>query len=590
MPEFFNDMDFLNLISGLLNPDEEFIVTVNSGGSISFIPEHNFLSLKNHVNLFEFLKLDEDHENFRKLKDSFAAGTAFDFACAMVINDHRVFIHISSVSCPEKDCHILFIKSKTQYINTLKSSNERYNLLKAVLTTSVNAIIIIDGSGIMIEVNPATSELFGYSKEELIGQNVNMLMTDQYAREHDSYMNKYKDTGRSEVTGTKRDLVARKKSGVEFPIELSLSGMSHCGDAKFTGIISDITEKKNYEKKILDESEKLMKQYGILLQLNQDISLRNEEIKSQQEEIVTQRNFALEQKKEIELQKGEIMDSIIYAQRIQNASLPMQVFLDFIFPKHFILFEPKDIVSGDFYWAFKINEYTLFAVGDCTGHGVPGSFLTILGIAFLNEIAALTSVPDPAIILDKLRMKIIKSLHQTDTNSIISDGMDIALCVINENTKELYFAGANSPAYVLRAGHEEDNGLYSNNFIELKGDKMPIGAFMLENRPYLKQTLQLREKDMIYIFSDGIKDQIGGPNSKKYKASQFKNFLAQIFCMPVNEQCEMLKSNLRYWRTNKSDDNFNHMQTDDICIMGVRFTYEHVPPDKISNRNYDWDL
>lgn len=584
------DINALKLLASLYNPEEEFLISINSKGKIIYIPEKNFLSLQPDINFFETLHLNSKIEDFNKLQEAFINKTTYDFTYALKINNQQIYIHISAISYPFDNNHILFVKNKTHYINTIQSSNERYQLLKAVLATSIDAIIIIDLTGVMIEANPAVSELFGYSKEELIGKNVSMLMPGKYAKHHDLYLQKYVTKGQSKIIGTKRELVAKKKNGDEFPIELSLSEMNHCGSAKFTGIISDISVKKKYEKQILEESAKLMEQNEKLLQLNHEISIRNEEIKAQQEEIIVQRNFAISQKREIEFQKGEIMDSIIYAQRIQNASLPMQVFLDFLFPKHFILFEPKDIVSGDFYWAYKIEDYTLFAVGDCTGHGVPGSFLTILGIAFLNEIAASVSTPDPALILDKLRIKIIKSLHQTDKNSIIADGMDIALCVINEKTRELSFAGANSPAYIFRSSALDFNDGHKSNFIELKGDKMPIGAFLLDNRPYVKHIIKLHEKDMIYIFSDGIKDQIGGPENKKYKTSQFKNFLSQIFCMPVNEQCEMLRNNIRYWRSNKGDDNFNHIQTDDICIMGVRFTFEQVPPHKISNRDYNWEL
>lgn len=268
-------------------------------------------------------------------------------------------------------------------------------------------------------------------------------------------------------------------------------------------------------------------------------------------------NKILEMKNElITRQKQEITDSIVYARRIQTAILPPGDYIRNILPHRFILFKPRDIVSGDFYWMKQINNSgkIIATAADCTGHGVPGAFLSMLGVAFLNEIVSKTTDIQANEILNQLREKVITSLHQTGKLGEAQDGMDIALCVIDLETKKLQYAGANNPLYLLR----------NNEIREIKGDKMPIGIHSNAHIPFINNELQLEENDRIYLFSDGFADQFGGPKEKKYKYKPFKKLLLKIHSKSMDIQHDILEQEIIDWQGELE-------QVDDILVMGLQF-------------------
>lgn len=278
--------------------------------------------------------------------------------------------------------------------------------------------------------------------------------------------------------------------------------------------------------------------------------------------IVLQRNKKA--KKEIALQKLlieqrnlEVMDSIKYASRIQNAILPPEEQVQKLIPEHFILYLPKDIVSGDFYWFEERNDYLFFAVVDCTGHGVPGAFMSIVGRNGLNDavnIAGLTSAPK---ILDYLNHYVNETLHQRFENSSVRDGMDIALCVLNKTTNEIDFAGANNPVWI----HQKSK----NDFIEFKGDKQPIGNFvgLYDIKPFNSKKIKLEKGDTMYLFSDGYADQFGGPKGKKLKYKRLKEKLITVCSNDLKFQKNSLVQLLNDWKGDME-------QIDDICIVGIK--------------------
>jgi serine phosphatase RsbU (regulator of sigma subunit)/tetratricopeptide (TPR) repeat protein len=265
-----------------------------------------------------------------------------------------------------------------------------------------------------------------------------------------------------------------------------------------------------------------------------------------------QKNIIEKQKKLVEEKNRDIIDSINYAKRIQLALLKEEEHVSEHLPEHFILFKPKDIVSGDFYWAIEKNEYWYLAAADCTGHGVPGAFMSMLGIALLNEISASTDFLSPAQILDQLRAKIVKDLGQKGKDGDSKDGMDISLVCYNMNTKQLQWAGANNPLYVFR-GHE---------LSIIKANKQSIG-FQSDMQPFTNHTINLESGDTFYLFTDGYADQFGGPHGKKYKYSKLKERLISISSEPMEKQKTMLTNEFLKW---KSD----FEQTDDVCIIGAR--------------------
>lgn len=267
------------------------------------------------------------------------------------------------------------------------------------------------------------------------------------------------------------------------------------------------------------------------------------------------------QKEQVEVQKmlvddknKEIIDSINYAKRIQNALLKSDDIIENIIPEHFIFYKPKDIVSGDFYWTLEKQGYLYIAVADCTGHGVPGGFMSMLGISFLNEINAPKEILSPAEILNKLREKIIKELNQEDEVDASKDGMDISLIRLKkeENKIGVCWAGANNSLYISK----------NKTIEETKGNRQPIGihAHMTD---FTNHKISVSKGDNIYLFSDGYPDQFGGPSRKKFKYSQFKNLLTSIADAPVENQKSALYENFTAWKGDLE-------QTDDVCLFGIK--------------------
>jgi len=257
---------------------------------------------------------------------------------------------------------------------------------------------------------------------------------------------------------------------------------------------------------------------------------------------------------EIEQKNKEITDSINYASKIQAALLPQQEILQQALSEHFILFLPRDIVSGDFYWAAKVGEKVVFCAADCTGHGVPGAFMSMLGITFLDEIVNFREVLSPGEILNLLRKDVIKALKQTGREQEQKDGMDITLCGYDPSTGRLEFAGAYNPLYLVRNGALE----------EYKVDRMPISIYDKDTQPFQSQVIDIQKGDLIYLFSDGYADQFGGPEGKKYKYKTLQEYLLQISGRTMPEQLDLLKQNFHSWKGALN-------QIDDVLLMGVRF-------------------
>jgi serine phosphatase RsbU (regulator of sigma subunit) len=271
-------------------------------------------------------------------------------------------------------------------------------------------------------------------------------------------------------------------------------------------------------------------------------------------------NQNLEQKvikrtKQIEQQKIEITDSIRYASRIQSALLPPDEDLDRLLPSYFILNKPKEIVSGDYYWLSHKYDKVIVAVSDCTGHGVPGAFMSILGIAFLNEIINTSEIIIANEILNELREHLIKSLHQRGRKDDTRDGMEMAICVVDFTNKKIQYSGALRPLYFIR----------NMELNEFKGDLMPIGVHDDDKNSFSNTELHFKEDDIIYLFSDGYVSQIGGPNRKTFRSRKFKQLLINIHQKPMHEQKEILEKEYEEWRHDIE-------QIDDIMVMGIRFT------------------
>jgi serine phosphatase RsbU (regulator of sigma subunit) len=226
---------------------------------------------------------------------------------------------------------------------------------------------------------------------------------------------------------------------------------------------------------------------------------------------------------------------------------------DQLLPNSFVLYKPKDIVSGDFYWLDKKGDSVYFAAVDCTGHGVPGAFMSIVGSNLLKDSVNNTDLYAPAEIMDKLNEGVASTLHVGITEKQTKDGMDMTLCALDLKKLKLQFAAAFNPLYVVRDGQ----------LIQHKADKFPVGAFVGEKRKFTNNVVDLKKGDMVYIFSDGYADQFGGPKGKKFMAGNFRELLLQASKLPANEQRKVLDETIEDWRGQLE-------QVDDILIIGIK--------------------
>jgi sigma-B regulation protein RsbU (phosphoserine phosphatase) len=269
------------------------------------------------------------------------------------------------------------------------------------------------------------------------------------------------------------------------------------------------------------------------------------------------------QKEEVEEKNIEILSSLRYAKRLQEALLPPKNLLNSFFGEnYFVIYKPRDIVCGDFYWARKIKttpkqgsskDYILIAVADCTGHGVPGAFMSLLGSNFLHQSAVDKDVNTPAEALDFLNQKIITTLNHGYGEEEIRDGMDISLIAIDVQEKQLSYSGANNPIYIIR-----------NNTLEsLKANKQAIGNMNETVLPYTNNTFQLETNDCIYLFTDGYADQFGGPKGKKLMRKQFEETLIENVSKSMAEQKLAVENTFNNWKGSKE-------QVDDVCVIGIR--------------------
>jgi len=292
--------------------------------------------------------------------------------------------------------------------------------------------------------------------------------------------------------------------------------------------------------------------YKIKKEANIKLEEKNRTISLQKDEIEKQRDLATAQRDQIAYQKKHITDSIMYAKRIQTALIPsLELFSDKL--EHFVLYKPLAIVSGDFYWVSSRGNLQIIIAADCTGHGVPGAFMSMLGVSMLNEIVNGKNIVMPDQIIEELRTGIIKALKQVAEEESIKDGMDIAVCVVDFDKNILYYSGANNPLYLIRGGE----------LIHYRADKMPV-AIHYKMVPFTLQQIELQKGDAFYIFSDGYADQFGGPKQKKFMSMQLKETLISMAGKPMLEQGEKLNEIFEEWRGESS-------QVDDVTLIGVRF-------------------
>ena len=327
-----------------------------------------------------------------------------------------------------------------------------------------------------------------------------------------------------------------------------------------TAILSTLMARlvgRRYEKKIEEQNITLENTNDELKTINDELSQKNHEINLQKTIIEDQHEFVKKQKDQIEDQNVQITSSIQYASRIQKALLPPDIMFSEAFKESFIFYKPRDIVSGDFYWLKKVNNMIIFAAADSTGHGVPGAFMSMLGIAFLNEIVSEETDDfescSSSMILDDLRDRIKNSLRQTGEDDHTKDGMDMAIVILNTDTNAIQFAGAYNPLYIVR----------NKKLTEVKADRMPVGVYLKDSEPFSNKRAQLQEGDILYLFSDGYYDQFGGDLGRKFMKNKFRELLEDISDKPMTEQKQLLEDTFNEWKGENE-------QSDDVIVAGIR--------------------
>lgn len=420
---------------------------------------------------------------------------------------------------------LLYRKSEQSKISGSATSKEIDNY-RSIIDQANDALIVIDiVDGRIHQTNPSAANLLGYTQEEILKKKLFDLHPKEMLEKSSSVV--------ADVW-EKRGLIYKdipfvKKDGTLLPVECSAKVAPFAGRPAIVIYARDISERLKLEREVEFQS-------NIIEQKNKDIT-----------------------------------DSITYARRIQEAILPSDDEMKRVLDDCFVFYRPKDIVSGDLYWANTVTttpkdskgvKLSLVAAVDCTGHGVPGAFMSIVGHTILEQTLTEKSVNNPAQALDYLSQGVIRTLKQKAGDDFsIKDGMDIALCALNNDTRELNFAGANNPMYVVRNGE----------LMQFSGDKQPIGAYVKEIKPFTNHKVQLEKGDCVYIFTDGIADQFGGPKGKKYKYKQLKEILTANYAKPMSEQRQLIVESVDAWMNYPSEQSSQpYEQTDDMLVIGFR--------------------
>lgn len=295
-----------------------------------------------------------------------------------------------------------------------------------------------------------------------------------------------------------------------------------------------------------------------LMSLNNELKFQKEELESTAEQLLLATEEITNQKAELESQHDEINESIKYASIIQAAVIEVPDSFYAIFPDSFFILKPRNVLSGDFYWIHENSGRFFIVAADCTGHSLAGALLSMLGISYLNEIVTTFPNITAADILNKLRDKLVKSLHQTGAFGEAHGGMDAVIVIIEPGNKTMQYSGAFNPVYVV----SQDNESQEPVLTEYKGDRMPVGIY-LRQEPFTNHSIDLKNNDAIYVFSDGMIDQFGGPDGRKFRSQSFKNMFVDIYNHSMSKQKYLIEKQFDIWKG-------AYPQTDDVLIIGIR--------------------
>lgn len=393
----------------------------------------------------------------------------------------------------------------------MEKSIKMEKVFNTILERLNNLIVVANPEGAVEYVSPSVKSMLGYEPAELLGDgwwNNTKSNEDEIILFKDYIRNQFESNGNLGLKEVSYERQLKTASGIDKWI---LWNMSVGPDNSVISIGSDITQRKNAEAALEEKNSKL-------LQKNEDI-----------------------------------LDSIQYARKIQDAILPNVSSIAKSVEDAFVLYLPKDVVSGDFYWYYKKDNKIFIAAVDCTGHGVPGALMSVVGNSILKDVIVKRGIENPAEILETLDADVNNLFQKEDSYDVMSDGMDMALAMIDLDTNVLTFSGAMRPLWIVRDGE----------VIDIKGDRFPIGYFYGVEKSFSNVEVDLEKGDQIYLFSDGYADQFGGEKNKKFNRKKMKELLISINSMNGEEQQGFLDYALKNWRQEIE-------QTDDVLIIGLK--------------------
>lgn len=457
-----------------------------------------------------------------------------------VLNDQKSEIEKKNIEITEKTTELYeLIEELSTTSMIVEEYNKELEKLSIVASKTDNAVLIADNTGEIEWVNEGFTRLYGYTLE-------------QFKRTKGKTFTESSEN--PEIQTIIKKAISERKSENYITKSITNQGKEIWVQTTFTPIY--------------DENGLLNKQIAI------DVDITK--IKEAEEKIAKSNK--------------KITYSIQYARRIQTAILPPKRIIERTLAQHFILYKPRDIVSGDFYWITRKQTKIFIAAADCTGHGVPGAFMSILGISFLNEIinkfSEKKNIKDihASDILDALKINVIKSLHQKGKSNQQKDGMDVALCMFDIDTRMLEYSGANVPIMIVKnnndeieyEGNEECLLVFNTNnthkLIEIKPDKMPIGIYSKKkNKSFTTKKIYLKTNDVLYMASDGYIDQFGGKSGRKFLAKNLRNLLLNIQNESMENQRTILDTTIEDWKNNIKPNGKPYQQIDDILVVGVKF-------------------
>jgi len=489
-----------------------------------------------HVREFLKINLKISQRDALKMKDH-TLRTEYELLCG---DGSKLIVIVSAVNQYDNEGNFLVTSVVVRDVTQMKHTQIELEYQKLAIDESA-IVAAADVKGDIIYVNDKFCEISKYSREELLGQNHRLLKSDHHSDEF--FVNMWKVISSGKVW--RGEVCNVNKEGNKYWVYTTIIPYMNEKNKpyRYQAIRFEITERKKLEAEIVQYTQGLEK---LVEERTQELSQKTELLKETFEEVV-------QQNEKLEAKNRYIQQSINYAKRIQDSILPKEELLPSELKEHFVLFQPKDVVSGDFYWWYYNQdlECCVLTAVDCTGHGVPGAFMSMIGSTLLDEIVKTRHITNPADILKEMQEQIADVLKQNITNN--RDGMDMAIVTLNRGKQKIYVAGAKNPVFLIQGKNE----------YWVKGDRMSIGGKQRQLGDFTTHEFDWIEGTQIYLFSDGYQDQFGGKDGYKLMRAKLRNLITQNRHLPMQEQRQVLLDFFQEWRSGYS-------QIDDVLVMGFQ--------------------